>query len=81
MDAVQTITGAKITEVCSDLVTVIPVRKKPKTQVGTFPLNIDAEYEERLITTEDYGAVLFKMDNGVHGVFHASEVSAGRGRE
>jgi predicted dehydrogenase len=29
--------------------------------------------------TEDYGAVLFRMDNGVHGVFHVSEVSAGHG--
>lgn len=79
MDAVQTITGAKIIEVCSDLVTVIPIRKKPKTQVETFSLNANTEYEDRVITTEDYGAVLFKMDNGVHGVFHASEVSAGRG--
>lgn len=79
MDAVQTITGAKIVEVCSDLVTVIPVRKKPKTQVETFSLNTNTEYEDREIKTEDYGAVLFKMDNGVHGVFYVSEVSAGRG--
>lgn len=79
MDAVQTVTGAKIIEVCSDLVTVIPVRKKPTKQVETFSLNTDVVYEDKQITTEDYGAVLFKMDNGVHGVFHASEVSAGRG--
>jgi predicted dehydrogenase len=79
MDAVQTVLRAKITEVCSDLVTVIPVRKKPKTQVETFSLNRDAEYEDREIKTEDYGAVLFKMDNGIHGVFYVSEVTAGRG--
>lgn len=37
------------------------------------------EFEDKVITTEEYGAVLFKMDNGVHGVFYVSEVSAGRG--
>lgn len=79
MDAVQAVLGAKIVEVCSDLVTVIPTRKKPKGQVETFSLNANREYEEKEIKTEDYGAVLFKMDNGVHGVFHVSEVSAGHG--
>jgi predicted dehydrogenase len=79
MDAVQHVTAARITEICADLVTVIPVRKKAKTQVETFSLNADAEFEDQVIKTEDYGAVLFKMDNGVHGVFHVSEVSAGHG--
>lgn len=78
MDAVQTVTGAKITEVCADLVTVLPVRKKPTTQVETFSLNTNTEYEEKEIGTEDYGAVLFKMSSGAHGVFHVSQVSAGR---
>ena len=78
MDAVQTVTDAKITEVCADLVTVLPVRMKPKTQVETFAVNISAEYEEKEVKTEDYGAVLFKMDNGAHGVFYVSEVSPGR---
>ncbi|HBP38300.1 MAG TPA: dehydrogenase [Clostridiales bacterium] len=79
MDAVQHVTGARITEVCADLATVIPVRKKPKTQVETFSVSKDAEFEEKPIVTEDYGAVLFKMDNGAHGVFFVSEVSAGHG--
>lgn len=78
MDSVQTVLGAKIVEVCADLVTTLPVRKKPKGQVETFSANVSTEYEEVEIKTEDYGAVLFKMDNGVHGVFYASEVSAGR---
>jgi predicted dehydrogenase len=78
MDSVQVVTGAKIIEVCSDLVTTIPVRKKPKGQVEAFAVNINTEYEEKEITTEDYGAVLFKMDNGTHGVFYVSQVSAGR---
>ncbi len=79
MDAVQHVTGARITEVCADLVTVIPVRKKPTTQVETFSINKAVSYEEKPIVTEDYGAVMFKMDNGAHGVFCASEVSAGHG--
>ncbi|NJD04156.1 MAG: Gfo/Idh/MocA family oxidoreductase [Ruminiclostridium sp.] len=78
MDAVQAVTGAKITEVCADLVTTIPVRKKAKGQVETFSINTNAEYEDREVKTEDYGAVLIKLDNGAHGVFCVSEVSAGR---
>lgn len=79
MDTVQTVLGAKIIEVCADLQTIIPVRKKPMGQVETFSHNKNVEYEEKVIKTEDYGAVLFKMDNGVHGVFHVSQVSAGHG--
>jgi len=78
MDAVQAVTGARITEVCADLVTTIPVRKKAKGQVETFSVNANAEYEDKVVKTEDWGAVLIKMDNGAHGVFYASEVSAGR---
>lgn len=80
MDMVQHVLNSKITEVCADLVTVLPVRKKPTAQVETFSHNnSEGSFEEKTITTEDYGAVLFKMDNGIHGVFHVSEVSAGRG--
>lgn len=78
MDAVQTVTGARITEVCADLVTTIPIRKKARGQVETFSTNANAEYEDKVIKTEDWGAVLVKLDNGAHGVFCASEVSAGR---
>lgn len=79
MDAVQHVTGSKITEVCADLVTVIPVRKKPTTQVETFSVAKDLVYEDRPVRTEDWGAVLIKLSNGAHGVFYASEVSAGHG--
>lgn len=78
MDTAQTVIGAKITSVCSDLVITIPVRKKAMGQVETFSVNANAVYEDKVVNTEDYGAVLVKFDNGVHGVFYASEVSAGR---
>ncbi len=79
MDAVQHITGSRITQVMADLVTFIPYRKKPKSQRETFTNNITDDYEIRKIENEDYGAVLFKMDNGASGVYHVSEVSAGHG--
>jgi len=78
MDCVQNVTGAKITDVCADIVIVHPVRKKPSGVVETFSRNTSGEYEEKEVKTEDYASVMFKMDNGAHGVFCVSEVSAGR---
>jgi predicted dehydrogenase len=78
MDTAQNVTGSRIVSVCADLVTAIPVRRKALGQVETFSVNTNAEYEDKAVTTEDYGAVLVKFDNGAHGVFHASEISAGR---
>lgn len=79
MDSVQHVTGAKITEVCADLLTAFPIRQKPRGEVQSFAVNTNAEYDDKPIDTEDYGAVLFRMDNGVHGVFYVSEITAGRG--
>ncbi len=78
MDAVQKVLDDRIVEVCSDLVIAHNIRKKPTTRVETFAEAGDIEYEDRNVDTEDYGAVLFKMQSGVHGVFYVSEVSAGR---
>ncbi len=79
MDTVQHVLGAKITEVCADLVTVYPTRKKHLQPVGTFQTATDAQYEDKTIRTEDFGAIMFKMNNGTSGVFYVSEVSAGYG--
>ena len=79
MDAVQHITGQKITAVMADLVTTIPYRKKPKKAAITFTDNASADYELRKIETEDYAAVMFKMSDGATGVYHVSQVSAGHG--
>ncbi|MCD4669769.1 MAG: Gfo/Idh/MocA family oxidoreductase [Actinomycetia bacterium] len=78
MDAVQKVLDDRIVEVCSDLVIAHNIRKKPTKQVETFAEAGDIKYEDRNVDTEDYGAVLFKMQSGVHGVFYVSEVSAGR---
>lgn len=79
MDTIQYILKGRITEVCADLVTVMPERKKPLNPAATFARNDSTASETVLINTEDYGAVLFKMDNGMSGVFHVSQVSAGHG--
>ena len=78
MDTVQTVTGSKIVEVCANIMTTVPVRKKPSKPIETFSLNKSADYVERAIDTEDYASVMIKFDNGAAGVFQCSQVSAGR---
>lgn len=79
-DTVQFLTGLKIIDVMADLKTIIPIRMKPKKTMETFASKEPKtdEYEEKKITTEDYGSVLFTLENGVKGVFTVSQVSAGR---
>ncbi len=79
MDAVQYVTGHRIVSVYADLVTVIPVRKKPLRQAETFTSQKSADYEPMTIENEEYGAVMFRLDNGACGVYHVSEVAAGHG--
>lgn len=79
MDAVQHVTGHRITEVMADLKTVIPIRKKPKHQTETFTNQTSSEYEEVEIRNEEYGAVMFHTDKGATGVYHVSELAAGHG--
>lgn len=82
IDAVQTILNDKIIEVCADLVTIYKTRKKAYPPID--PYNYEEsikkviKFEDKKIELEDYGAVLFKMKSGIHGVFYISEVSAGR---
>jgi len=79
MDAVQHVTGHRITEVMADLKTVIPVRKKPKKQTETFTSNVPTEFDAVEVKNEDYGAVMFHTDKGAVGVYHVSELAAGHG--
>lgn len=79
MDIIQHVTGHKIISVFGDIVTVIPVRKKPKNQQETFKVATDCEYEEVKITNDDYAAVLFKTDKGATGLFHVTALAPGRG--
>lgn len=80
MDTVTFITGKKITAVFADFETFLPIRKKPKKKIDTFggKMQLDVEYEEKPITTEDYAAVLLKFEGGTRGVMSVSQVSSGR---
>lgn len=80
MDLVTFITGTRIKAVFADFETFIPVRRKPKKKIDTFggKLEVDMEYEEKPIHTEDYAAVLIKFENGARGVMTVSQVSSGR---
>jgi predicted dehydrogenase len=80
MDLVTFITGSTILEVFADFETFIKVRRKPTKKIDTFggKLEVDMEYEEKTIRTEDYAAVLLKFDNGARGMMAVSQVSSGR---
>ncbi len=80
MDLVLSITGLEVESVFADLTTVHPVRKRPIGEVETFTGKMGAEQETEPVevTTEDYGAVLFRFVGGGRGSLHVSQVNAGR---
>ena len=77
-DTVQYVTGRRITEVMADLSIVWPRRKASAGGHQTFSHDEQAEYEVKPVTTEDFGSVLFRFDDGSKGSFSVSQVSAGR---
>ena len=80
MDLVTFITGTRIVSVFADFQTFLPIRRKPKKKIDTFggKIEIDMEYEEKPIFTEDYASILLKFENGARGVMTVSQVSSGR---
>jgi predicted dehydrogenase len=78
LDLVTWMTNSRVAELCSDLATVLPTRRKPKGRVETFQKAGAAEAEEVLMTTDDYASVLLRFENDAHGVMTVSQVSAGR---
>ncbi len=79
-DAVEHVTGSRITSVCADLQTFHKTRKRPKQAIATFSGKRPRpeDYDEVPINTEDFGAVMFRMGDRTRGMFTASQVSAGR---
>jgi len=78
LDLMMWITGRKVTEVCADLATTIPVRQRPRGRVETFKAHSTNEVDEVPITTDDYASVLLHFENDLRGVMSVSQVSAGR---
>jgi len=78
LDLVTWITGRKVTELCADLVTVVPIRQKPRGRVETFQKSDPANADPVPIETDDYASVLFHLEGDLSGVMTVSQVSAGR---
>ncbi|MBN1834700.1 MAG: Gfo/Idh/MocA family oxidoreductase [Spirochaetales bacterium] len=80
LDMVQHITGQKVVEVCADLTTFIPVRKKPKVEAATYVVRKlkASDYEDVKIDTEDHGTVMLRFSGGAKGALLVSQVCAGR---
>ncbi len=77
-DTVQFVTGRRIVEVMADLSIVWPTRKANVAGNSTFTQEDSAVFENKAVTTEDFGSVLFRFDDGSKGSFSVSQVSAGR---
>lgn len=79
-DAIQFITGLKITKVCAAFSTVHKHRMKPKKPIETYAgkMLTAADYDKMPINTEDFASVLFQLNNGAQGSFSVSQVFAGR---
>jgi predicted dehydrogenase len=77
LDLVTWISGRKVTELCADIATVIPVRKRPRGRVETFKQTTGAT-DDFKVTTDDYASILLHFEGGAHGVCTVSQVSAGR---
>lgn len=76
-DLLTWMTGKKITELCADLATLIPVRKRPRGRVETFKQSAAAS-DDVQITTDDYASILLHFEGGARGVCTVSQISAGR---
>jgi len=76
-DTVQHVLGKRIVEVCADLKTAHMHRQRPLVQSATFE-SAEGECEEVAVSSEDYGSVLIRFEDGVQGVFSVSQVAAGR---
>src|SRR5438128_548756 len=78
LDLIMWLTGRKVTDLCADLGTLIPIRKKPRGRLETFQQNSNSATDDVKINTDDYASVLLRLDGGMRGVMTVSQVSAGR---
>lgn len=78
LDLTTWITGRKVTELCADLATIVPVRQRPRGRVETFQKRGEGAFDEIKITNDDYASVLLHFEGSMRGVMTVSQVSAGR---
>jgi predicted dehydrogenase len=79
-DMAEHVTGARVQSLCADLQTFHPIRKRPAMPVETFAGKMLAAEDlvATPVTSDDYGAVVFRMEGKACGAMTASQVSAGR---
>lgn len=79
LDLVEWITGLRVAEVCADLATFIPTRRRPASGAETFAEGATAPgAEEVAIPSEDYAAILLGFSGGARGSVTLSQVCPGR---
>ena len=78
VDLVEFVTRRRVEELLADLVTTIPVRRRPVGEVETFAAAEDVERVDTPMSTEDLAHVLLRFDGGGRGSAVVSQVSAGR---
>ena len=80
LDLLTSITGNPVAQVCADLRTFLPVRRRPKGSVETFQSKFGTERETVPVNidTEDYGSLLLRFRGGASGSCTVSQVTAGR---
>jgi predicted dehydrogenase len=80
IDLVQNISGKKVEAVCADLRVLHTTRKRPLGEVQTFTGKTGGEQstEPIDITTDDFGTVMLRFEDGVRGAFFVSQTTPGR---
>ncbi len=80
-DMAEHITGLRVTSLCADLQTFHATRKRRSERMETFAGKLSSaasRTEDVPVTTDDFGAVIFRMESNARGAMTASQVSAGR---
>ena len=79
-DLLEHVTGQRIRAVCAELATFHPIRKKPRKPIETYAGKMLApeDYEDRPISTEDFGAILLRFEGRARGALTVNQVAAGR---
>jgi predicted dehydrogenase len=79
-DMAEHVTGLRVRSLCADLQTFHKTRKRPKGAVETFAGKLlqPEDYDQVPVSTEDFGALIFRMGEQTRGAMTVSQVSAGR---
>lgn len=77
LDLAAWMISTSVSELCADLATILPTRRRPRGRIESFQQADTGETEEVMISTDDYGSVLLRFENDAHGVLTVSQVSAG----